>query len=250
MMKTTDGGATWTPILFPENKTGLALKFYNASIGLAAISVDTVFNSGVNGVAPWICRTKDGGASWEFLKVSDGKGWGEDFEFVPGDPAKIWYTSYHEMFFSSDTGRTWVKQAFDSVSVHGRDIKLVPGGAAWFGCDFGVVYRATKATNINLLQTGVEHLDSKIPAAFTLSQNYPNPFNPTTTIEFALPHSGRTSVKIYSLLGSEIATLIDGELQAGTHRAIWDAKGMASGMYICRLQSGEFLQSRIMTLLK
>jgi len=75
------------------------------------------------------------------------------------------------------------------------------------------------------------------PASFILEQNYPNPFNPSTTIEFALPQSGFVTLKIYNVLGEEAATLVNEELTAGWYKVEWQANGLASGMYIYRLQA-------------
>jgi len=89
-----------------------------------------------------------------------------------------------------------------------------------------------------------------VPLEFGLQQNYPNPFNPTTTIEYALPHAGRLTLKVYNVLGEEVATLFDGEHAAGTFKATWDASHMPSGVYIYRLTAGEHVQARKMVLMK
>jgi len=70
---------------------------------------------------------------------------------------------------------------------------------------------------------------------FSLSKNYPNPFNPSTTIEFSLPRSAFVTLKVYNLLGKEVATLIDEPRSAGIHKFNWDARGLASGVYVYRL---------------
>jgi hypothetical protein len=77
-----------------------------------------------------------------------------------------------------------------------------------------------------------------LPASFALSQNYPNPFNPTTTIGFAVPFTGHVSLKVYDMLGKEVATLVNGELPPGAHRVAFDASRMASGVYFTHLEFG------------
>jgi dipeptidyl aminopeptidase/acylaminoacyl peptidase len=74
---------------------------------------------------------------------------------------------------------------------------------------------------------------------YTLNQNYPNPFNPTTTIEFSLPKSSQAMLKIFDILGREVATLVNEHLNAGTFKTEWDAKNMPSGTYFYRLQAGD-----------
>lgn len=86
---------------------------------------------------------------------------------------------------------------------------------------------------------------------FSLSQNYPNPFNPTTTLAFTLLKDGITTLKIYNVLGQEVATLVNEALKAGEyHKAVFNATNFASGIYIARLQSGNQVQLKKMLLLK
>ena len=76
------------------------------------------------------------------------------------------------------------------------------------------------------------------PASFSLQQNYPQPFNPSTNIRFSIAKAARVTLKVYSLLGQEVATLVDEVRDAGEYTAVWDAHGSPSGVYFCRLQSG------------
>jgi len=88
---------------------------------------------------------------------------------------------------------------------------------------------------------------------FALYQNYPNPFNPTTTIKFTLPNvktSYMTSLRIYNILGKEIITLINKELAAGTYEVDFTGQNLSSGIYFYQLQSGNFISTKHMLLLK
>lgn len=87
-------------------------------------------------------------------------------------------------------------------------------------------------------------------ASFRLDQNFPNPFNPATTIGFRLPQSGKVSLKVYSLLGEEVATLVNEELASGIYAVPFDGADLASGTYIYRLQVGDAVQTKKLTLLK
>ena len=89
-----------------------------------------------------------------------------------------------------------------------------------------------------------------IPMVFDLSQNYPNPFNPTTTINYSVPKSGSMSLKVYNLLGEEVATLFNGVQQAGNHTAVFDAARFASGVYFYRLEAGNLSVTKKLVLMK
>ena len=89
-----------------------------------------------------------------------------------------------------------------------------------------------------------------VPAVFSLHQNYPNPFNPRTMIEFALPQDGYTTLKIYNMLGHEIATLLSEDMKSGHYKFEWNAAGVASGVYIYRLIQGHNMLVRRMIYVK
>lgn len=97
--------------------------------------------------------------------------------------------------------------------------------------------------------TAVETIGST-PAQFTLSQNYPNPFNPSTTIRFSIPQSGRVSLKVFDVLGREVATLVNEEKAAGSFSVRWDATTAGSGTYFARLESNGKSQMTKMLLMK
>ena len=88
------------------------------------------------------------------------------------------------------------------------------------------------------------------PSVFRLHQNYPNPFNPSTTIEFTLPKSEFTTLKVYNILGGEVATLVQDKLQAGNHTCQFDGSHLASGVYLYRTEAGEYIDVRKMILLR
>ena len=91
---------------------------------------------------------------------------------------------------------------------------------------------------------------SELPSDFTLEQNYPNPFNPTTRIQFDLPLQSYTELSIFDILGRKVATLVDSELQAGTHTFTWDASRVSSGVYLYRLVTKNGVFTKKMTLIK
>ncbi|HEX2982563.1 MAG TPA: T9SS type A sorting domain-containing protein, partial [Ignavibacteriales bacterium] len=89
-----------------------------------------------------------------------------------------------------------------------------------------------------------------IPDVYSLSQNYPNPFNPTTVIRYGLPEAGQVELKIYDMLGREVETLVSDFRNAGMHEVKFNAAELSSGVYIYRIKSGSFVQTKKLMLIK
>ena len=124
----------------------------------------------------------------------------------------------------------------------------------------GVLYGDT-------LLTGIEKLNELIPEKYSLYQNYPNPFNPKTKIRFEIPSDiksqtqdgyfplrrgvgGMTTLKIFDILGREVATLVNESLKPGTHEVTFDGSNLASGVYFYQMRSGDFTATKKLILLK
>ncbi|MGA7161385.1 MAG: T9SS type A sorting domain-containing protein [Bacteroidota bacterium] len=88
------------------------------------------------------------------------------------------------------------------------------------------------------------------PKTFSLSQNYPNPFNPSTSIRYQLPEKSYVTLKVFTLLGKEIATLVNKELPAGSYSIEWNAVALSSGVYFYHLQAGNYSETKKLVLLK
>lgn len=127
--------------------------------------------------------------------------------------------------------------SWDGVSIFVGDVLIVGNSYhMWYGGHDGSHIRIGYAT---APPVSVREVSGRVPAAFELEQNYPNPFNPSTQIRFSLPRSRQVTLKIFNLLGQEVATLVSEELPAGSYSTRWDASGLASGVYLYRLQAGD-----------
>ncbi len=116
------------------------------------------------------------------------------------------------------------------------------GVATGVAADNEYIYVADRITGLHILQNNLftsikANKSHEYLSNFNLSQNYPNPFNTTTTIEFTNPKAGFVSLKIYNILGEEVKTFVSKVLTAGEHKYLWDANGLASGMYLIKLES-------------
>ncbi len=103
---------------------------------------------------------------------------------------------------------------------------------------------------IGILLDVEETGDNSLPIEYNLSQNYPNPFNPSTTISYSVINSDLVQIKVYDILGREVKILVNELKQAGTYEIQFDATGLASGIYLYRIESGSFVQTKKMILLK
>jgi hypothetical protein len=101
-----------------------------------------------------------------------------------------------------------------------------------------------------VITVGVENKANAIPERYHLFQNYPNPFNPTTSIRFSLLQREHVTLKIFDLLGKEVATLVEGDLAPGEHAVVFDGNGLSSGVYLCHFKAGSFVEQRKLVLLR
>jgi hypothetical protein len=122
-------------------------------------------------------------------------------------------------------------------------------GAAFNG---GVLFATNNALMYDgsAVLTSVEPEGNNIPGAFSLEQNYPNPFNPSTVIKFSVPTNGYVSLKVYDIMGREVASIVNGELKAGVYNADFNASMLSSGVYFYKLTSGSFSETKKMMLIK
>jgi len=159
-------------------------------------------------------------------------------------------TTYHGLEtvrYNSDGSNPWVAD----VNLYGGIGKGLALGADLSLYAVGMFYYSVIKYSQST-PTGAEEISSEIPEAFNLEQNYPNPFNPSTTISFSIPSPAFTSLKVYDIIGNEIATLVDEEKPAGEYEVTFNASsavdGLSSGVYYYKLQSGKIVETKKMVL--
>ena len=154
-----------------------------------------------------------------------------------GDGSQKWVITYEGSGNSEDIA--------NGVCVDTSGYVYVTGSSqgAGTGLDFTTIkYRQTSV--------GVGEDPHDIPGAFELAQNYPNPFNPSTTINYALPHTSFVALTVYNTLGQQVSQLVNEQQQAGYHDVVFRGDGLASGVYFYRIQAGDFVASKKLLLLK
>jgi photosystem II stability/assembly factor-like uncharacterized protein len=144
-----------------------------------------------------------------------------------------------------DSGKIWFPQLTGSTrNLYAIDFYNEHCGIA-VG-DSGTILYTSSGGDIAIGVKGYE----KVPVEFTLAQNYPNPFNPSTTISFTLPSRSFVSLKVFDLLGREVATLVNENKNAGACSVRYDASTLTSGVYFYRLLAGSFIETKKLLLLK
>ncbi|MFA7361757.1 MAG: T9SS type A sorting domain-containing protein, partial [Candidatus Kapaibacterium sp.] len=140
-----------------------------------------------------------------------------------------------------------------TLGANGTAVPKKLGGNNFFGAtatDQMYVDDYSYMPNANWIITGVTQNGNTVPTEYALSQNYPNPFNPTTKINFALPKSGLVTMKVYDILGKEVATLVNEVRNAGSYTLDFNASNLTSGTYFYRLESNGFVGTKKMMLVK
>ena len=147
-------------------------------------------------------------------------------------------------------GGTDVRNTHETYSLPGADnnatVKvrfrsIQPGWDWWWAVD-NVCIKGFSVTGLTQ--------NSEIPTKFDLLQNYPNPFNPTTQIKFDIPKQGFVSLKVYDVLGKEVANLVNEVKAAGSYAVEFDGASLSSGIYYYRIESGSFVNVKKMVLIK
>jgi hypothetical protein len=196
-----------------------------------------------------VFRSSDHGTNWTALSIgTPGSG---AYPLAVDPLGGVFLSTYYSLLRSTDDGSTW-NPITSGLEFSGySELVADSSGNLYVGNRHGV-FRSTSS----LLP--VRQLAETFPEDFHLEQNYPNPFNPTTTIYYELPGESRVTLKMFNLLGQEIATLVNEVKQAGLYEVQWNAATFPSGVYFYRLQArpivggqaGDFVQTRKLILLR
>jgi photosystem II stability/assembly factor-like uncharacterized protein len=216
--KTTNAGADWTLVfspIFPHN-----IAFLDDTIGVC---------NALGATYGMTYKTTNGGVSWDSTHK------GGSFSFFRGAPhgERLWGGS-DTLFLSTDKGTTWQPQ-FTSKSVGSRTTFQ---WADFWSNDSGLVVGDGVVVALIHDPTSGTPTEAQQPQQTSLSQNYPNPFNPKTAVSYQLSAVSKTTIVVIDMLGRAVATLLDEIRGPGSYTVNWDASGMPSGIYFCRMTAG------------
>ncbi len=233
VFRTTDNGNNWT----------------STSIGIPdtyiySLAVDSVGNLYAGTYDNGLFRSNNNGLSWENIGLPN-----VSINCIAlNSRSNIYVGSYSNsgdgVFQSTDAGVTWnlLNNGLTSTSV----FALAPdhSGLLFAGTYRQGVFRSIHST------TNVQQSSNNKINGFHLEQNYPNPFNPLTRINFSIPFRCKVHVRIFDLLGNQIATLVDRDLDSGSYSREWNGSSSASGVYFYRIEAGGFFVVKKMLLIK
>ncbi len=155
------------------------------------------------------------------------------------------------IYKTTNAGNNWL-QNYTPNNVHLNAIQFVNDQTGWAAGENGLIMKTTSSGI-----TFVSGIGNTVPGAYSLSQNYPNPFNPETHFRFSIADPGLVKMTIYDALGSEVAVILDQQMQPGIYETDWDASAYPSGVYYYRLQvlradysKDVFTETRKMVLIK
>jgi photosystem II stability/assembly factor-like uncharacterized protein len=275
IVKTTDGGNTWARMATEPTQVGTeagwnnslqvigthiwfgtnATKVYHSTdLGVTWTSGATTgtantygvhFNSITNGLAGGTAMvgTTNGGTS--FTAVTS-PGTAGNMNGIEGQGTDWWALRSDANIYRSTNGGTAWTTAYTQTAAVFQDIDFVDAA----GCPKGWAVGNAGAIARMATTTGIANYNNEIPSSFNLKQNYPNPFNPTTNINFSIPKSGFVTLKVYDMVGQEVATLVNEVKSAGNYIVGFNASNLPSGAYFYRLESGNIVDTKKMLLIK
>lgn len=222
---TSDGGASWfTGPTSSQNSVGVSFK--DSLNGVAA------FDDG------FVQVTTDGGVSWVLRNSPPQAASLTSTAFATGTNS-VWTSNGILPYHSRDAGRTWVTEAafpFDGTMDH---LSFADSSHGWAVTTFGeILHYLGDTSRVVPPPSG--------PTIFTLEQNYPNPFGKTTSIAFTVPTASHVTITVYDILGRRVRVAYEGDRPAGTWHVEFSGEGLASGVYIYRMETAEFETTRKM----
>ena len=201
-----------------------------------------------------------------YLSTNNGTSWSAVNTGLRGHPVMSFTVSGTNLFagtysggvcLSTNNGTSWTSVNTGltgnfvltlAISPNGANQGLdSPSGMNLFAGNYDGVWRRPLS---EMIATSVKQTSTPLPERFELEQNYPNPFNPSTTIEYNIPQESQATVKIFDLLGREVAVLVNERKDAGRYSMQWNGEQFASGIYFYALQAGEFHETKRMSLIK
>ena len=286
LRRSTNDGGSWSQftIVSDSNSTGYSVLVNPQDARVIYVGGEKYSSDGNPYAA--LYKTTDNGVTWNRIGRSVINHQWEQIKVLECDksnPNKVYAGSSYGLYVSTDAGSTWSQLSMYSAyalvidPANGNNLFLgsydgvqlsTDGGKTWrsfnehlttssiecldYDAVNKVLYAGTRTGGVfrRNLGTASAVQDDATPSRFTLEQNYPNPFNPTTTIRFSVPEQGSYRLTVQTLLGQQVACLVNGTLAAGSYSVPFDGQNLSSGTYFYRLERGTSILTKKMIIIK
>lgn len=240
IQQSSNAGSSWSDL------AGNFSNEYIVALAFKEGSPNTIYFGG-GGINSWdgtiyggIYRMTLDGTTW--YKLVD-KVYSTDIVINPDITSEIYSSTRNDgIYCTRNSGDVWFKINNGLPSLVVDDL-CISGNSVFAALRYGSVWKTNTVTN-------VDNNDELISGNYFLSQNYPNPFNPTTTISYSIPKTQFVTLKIYDVLGKEVASLVNEEKLSGNYEIKFNGSSLPSGVYFYRLSAGNFTQTKKLLLLK
>lgn len=234
IFQSTNNGTSWNAV-----NNGLT----NLNVYSLAISGPNLFAGTANGV---------------YLSTNNGANWTQKGLFnlnvrtfaISGINIFAGLDNNCGVYLTTNNGTTWIEKNEGLRSITAGTVASI--NSLLISNNF--IYAATQGRNIyraSLMEIiGVKNINGTIPRSYSLSQNYPNPFNPITTIKFSIPKLSLVKITVFDITGKELETLVNEKLQAGTYLTKWEALNFSSSMFLYKIQTEDYTETKRMVLIK
>ncbi|MCI0449416.1 MAG: YCF48-related protein [Chlorobi bacterium] len=244
IMKSTDGGVIWNLITIPlyqgEQPNFYRLSFVNNSFGW------TVGEGDNSGLGKLVFRTTNFGSNWDTIgRVQYPNNEFNYSVFFPSLSTGYCGGTSGFTYKTTNGGFSWNQQVVPSNSYRG-DFYFVNDSVGWSIGGGGHIFKTTNGGTY----VSVEPISSLIPENFKLYQNYPNPFNPVTNVIFEIAFEDNVEIIVYDILGRKVEILVNEKLNTGKYKVNFRGDNLSSGIYICKLITSKFQESKTMVLIK
>jgi photosystem II stability/assembly factor-like uncharacterized protein len=276
IMKTTNSGVSWENKSISDSLTvykiniinnnifvstlGRLLKSTNSGNNWLDVQLDTLFfsyevyflNSQIGWVIPTsdirFYKTFDGGNTWikYYRQIENSLPTLRSYFTNENTGYAVTSSYYYGLIKTTNSGFNWfICSTFVNNNQMTSNVAFLNENTGWVVGYGGLICKTTNAGS-----TFISINNQNIPDGYSLSQNYPNPFNPSTNIKYQITNNSFITLKVYNILGKEVATLVNEKLSAGTYEVTFECSGLTSGIYFYRLTCGDFSETKKMVLLK
>jgi photosystem II stability/assembly factor-like uncharacterized protein len=272
--KSTNDGDNWTPVTgILDHNDFCAFNKYN-----------NMLLAGTSGNHTPVIYSTNAGANWVNMQLNGGFPTGAFC--IYSEPGKIYVGTALGMYYSSNNGANWTNRSqglgpdpyvfsiikygntlfsgtnawvyastddgisWDTVTFSGQTFQDVNKVMIYNNRLYAAAYTGLWYRELSEIITGVENPGNEITKEYSLSQNYPNPFNPVTKINYSIPAQSNVVIKVFDITGKEIETLVNETISAGSHSVEFNASSLSNGIYIYKMETNGFTETRKMSVVK